>query len=323
MSIRNRLIWALIAALCVHTAPADGIGNAQVVGGAEGINNASASAAPPSTAPTVTVVLPTSGPTAGGTSVAISGTNYGVGGASVTAIKFGATNAASFSCSSSIACSATSPAASAGTVDVTVTTPSGTSSTSSADQFTYIAPTTTFDPSFNPGSYTLSNGNLTIVGTNAAGLVRTLTSHTTGKYYAEFTINTAAASYQADAGIANSSETTTVGTTTNSAGLLNGDPNVYINNVSAGTAVTYAASQVVSMALDIGNKTIWYRVNGGNWNGSGAANPATNTGGVSISAVTGAYFMAASVPGAGSPSMTANFGATAYSYTPSAGFGNW
>lgn len=38
MSTRNRLIWALVAALFVHTALADGIGNVQVIG-TEGINN--------------------------------------------------------------------------------------------------------------------------------------------------------------------------------------------------------------------------------------------------------------------------------------------
>lgn len=47
MSTRNRLIWALVAALCVHTALADGIGNAQVIGGAEGIHNGSSSSSPP------------------------------------------------------------------------------------------------------------------------------------------------------------------------------------------------------------------------------------------------------------------------------------
>jgi hypothetical protein len=41
---------------------------------------------------------------------------------------------------------ATSPAESAGTVDVTVTTPGGTSATSSADEFTYVAPTVSGTP---------------------------------------------------------------------------------------------------------------------------------------------------------------------------------
>ena len=104
-----------------------------------------------STLPTVSSVSPNNGSTAGGTSVAVGGTNYGTGGAGVTAIKFGTTNATSFSCSSSTACSATSPVGSAGVVDITVTTAAGTSATSSADQFTYNSNCT---PSWPAGTAT-------------------------------------------------------------------------------------------------------------------------------------------------------------------------
>jgi hypothetical protein len=84
------------------------------------------------TGPTVSSIAPTSGPAAGGTSVVITGTNF----TGATAVKFGATNAASFVVNSAIQITATSPAGS-GTVDITVTTPSGTSSTGAGDQFTY------------------------------------------------------------------------------------------------------------------------------------------------------------------------------------------
>jgi hypothetical protein len=85
--------------------------------------------------PSVTGVNPNVGTTAGGTSVTITGT--GLNGA--TAVKFGATAAASFSVQSDTKITATSPAGS-GTVDVTVTTPAGSSGTSSADRFTYQTP---------------------------------------------------------------------------------------------------------------------------------------------------------------------------------------
>src|SRR5205807_1017049 len=62
------------------------------------------------------------------------------------AVKFGTTNA-SFTVGSATSISATAPAGAAGTVDITVTTPAGTSATSAADQFTYVpavpAPTVT------------------------------------------------------------------------------------------------------------------------------------------------------------------------------------
>jgi hypothetical protein len=82
--------------------------------------------------PTVTGVTPRIGPAAGGTSVTISGTNF----AGVSAVKFGSTKAKSFVVSSETSLRAVDPAGS-GTVDVTVTTPAGTSATSSADHFAY------------------------------------------------------------------------------------------------------------------------------------------------------------------------------------------
>jgi len=96
--------------------------------------------------PTVTGITPTSGTTAGGTSVVIAGT--GLTGA--TTVHFGALRATSFTVSSATQITATTPAASAGVVDVTVTTGAGTSLTSAADQFTYVAtpatPTLTSTP---------------------------------------------------------------------------------------------------------------------------------------------------------------------------------
>jgi hypothetical protein len=83
--------------------------------------------------PTVTKVEPTQGPAAGGTTVTITGTN--LSGAS--AVDFGALPAASYTVLSATEISARSPAHLAATVDVTVTTPGGTSATGPADRFTY------------------------------------------------------------------------------------------------------------------------------------------------------------------------------------------
>ncbi|WP_316682699.1 putative Ig domain-containing protein, partial [Ralstonia flaminis] len=90
----------------------------------------------PQQSPTVTGISPTTGPTAGSTSVTITGTNF----TGVTSVKFGATNATGFTVNSATSITATSPAGSAGVVDVTVTATGGTSATSAADQFTYVAP---------------------------------------------------------------------------------------------------------------------------------------------------------------------------------------
>jgi hypothetical protein len=83
-------------------------------------------------APTVTGINPTLGPTTGGTSVVITGCGF----TGAVSVHFGATSA-SFTFDSDTQITATSPAHAAGTVDVTVTNAIGTSTTSTADQFTY------------------------------------------------------------------------------------------------------------------------------------------------------------------------------------------
>lgn len=93
--------------------------------------------------PTVTGVTPSSAlDSAGGTTVTITGTNFNNG--NLTAVKFGPVNAASFVIVNGTTATAVTPAkAGTNTVDVTVTNPSGTSVTSSADLVTY---TTAWSP---------------------------------------------------------------------------------------------------------------------------------------------------------------------------------
>jgi acid phosphatase len=87
------------------------------------------------TAPTVTAVNPTSGPTTGGTSVTVSGTAFAAG-ATVT---FGGTAATNVVVSNSTTITATTPAHVAGAVDVVVTNSNGQSG-GKLSAFTYNAP---------------------------------------------------------------------------------------------------------------------------------------------------------------------------------------
>ena len=114
-----------------------------------------------SSAPTVTGISPTAGPTAGGTSITITGTNL----TSATAVKFGSTNATSYTVNSSTQITATAPSGSAGTVNVTVISAGGTSATSGSDQFTYVsAPSVS---SISPtGGPTAGGTSVTISGSN-------------------------------------------------------------------------------------------------------------------------------------------------------------
>lgn len=81
--------------------------------------------------PVVTGLSPSTGPTAGGTPVAITGTGF----LSASLVTFGGVTA-TFVVNSSTSISAMSPAGT-GVVDVEVTTPGGTSADVGADQFTY------------------------------------------------------------------------------------------------------------------------------------------------------------------------------------------
>jgi hypothetical protein len=134
-------------------------------------------------APTITSVDPTSGPTAGGTSVTIDGTNL----ASASSVTFGGSpGTVTSDTAGSIV--VTTPPGSAGAVDVAVTTAGGTATDPGA--FTYVgpppAPTIT---SVVPGSGPTAGGtSVTIDGTNLAsassvtfgGSPGTVTSDTAG-----------------------------------------------------------------------------------------------------------------------------------------------
>jgi IPT/TIG domain len=97
--------------------------------------------------PTVTSVTPSSGPGTGGTSVTIEGTFF----KHVKAVKFGSTNATSFTVKSATSITATSPAGAVGTVDVTVAIAGNRSSaTSSADHFEFTPTVTGVSPNTGP-----------------------------------------------------------------------------------------------------------------------------------------------------------------------------
>ncbi len=114
--------------------------------------------------PTVTAVAPSAGPLTSGNSVTITGTNF-IGPSGVSAVKFGAANAVSYTVNSDTQITAVAPAGTAGTVDITVVAVGGTSAITAADQYTYTpAPTVTaVAPSAGP---TAAGTSVVITGTN-------------------------------------------------------------------------------------------------------------------------------------------------------------
>ena len=115
-------------------------------------------------APTVTSVSPASGPLTAGTVVTITGANL----SGATAVKFGATSAASYTVNSATSISAVAPAGSAGTNDITVTTAGGGSTTSAADHYTFVALPAISGLSPATGS-TNGGSSVTITGLNLSG----------------------------------------------------------------------------------------------------------------------------------------------------------
>ncbi|MDB5308070.1 MAG: Alkaline phosphatase [Gemmataceae bacterium] len=113
-------------------------------------------------APTVTSISPTSGPTAGGTTVTITGTGF----TGATAVTFGGTAATSFTVDSDTQITAATPAGAAGAADVAVTTAGGTATATGA--FTYVAAPAiaVVSPSSGPAA---GGTTVTITGTGFTG----------------------------------------------------------------------------------------------------------------------------------------------------------
>jgi hypothetical protein len=116
--------------------------------------------------PTIKKVTPDVGRGTGGTSVSINGRNF----TEATSVKFGSTEAISFTLNSPTRITALSPAGS-GTVDVTVTTPAGTNAPNVADHFTYLPFVTEVSPISGPvgGGTTVS---ITGVAFSGASVVK-------------------------------------------------------------------------------------------------------------------------------------------------------
>jgi len=137
-------------------------------GGTSAINAADKYTYTPTSAPTVTAVNPSSGTANGGTTVWITGTRL----ASVTSVKFGTVSAPLnyfFGASDNLLQVVSPPAPATGAVDITVSGAGGTSVTSAADQFTYVAGSVPMVTWVSPGSGS-SDGGTTVFLTGSGFL---------------------------------------------------------------------------------------------------------------------------------------------------------
>ena len=116
-------------------------------------------------APSVSAISPASGPTAGDTVVTITGTNL----IDATAVTFGTTEA-TFFVNGATQITATAPAGTVGSVDVTVATTGGISATVAGDRFSYVAAAAPTVSAITPTGGTTAGGTaVAITGTNLTG----------------------------------------------------------------------------------------------------------------------------------------------------------
>jgi hypothetical protein len=186
--------------------------------------------------PAVTNVSPNNGPLAGGQSITITGNNF----TGATNVMFGNTATSSFTVNSATQITAVDPGVMvAGSVDITVTALNGTSATSAADQFTYVAaPVITTQPT----NLTVTAGQSASFTVTASGtsltyqwqkLVNSVWTNITGATASTYTIS---ATVTNDAGsywviISNAG-----GSVTSSSATLTVNPNNNVNIAPNGIA---------------------------------------------------------------------------------------
>jgi hypothetical protein len=132
--------------------------------------------------PTISTINPSQGPTTGGTTVTLTGT--GMTGS--TAVRFGSTNATSFTVNSATQITAVSPPRAAGATAVTVVNPTG---NSNAVTFTYVMAQVPVVTGVTPGNGPTSGGtSVTLTGTGFTGATAVTFA---GASATSFTVNSA------------------------------------------------------------------------------------------------------------------------------------
>ena len=181
--------------------------------------------------------------------------------------------------------------------------------------------TTKWSNTDKTGSYTFSNGDLTLTTTSIEGAIRGTAKQSAGKFYFEYRLGVANFDHYglalATTNLANFNTDKTGSVT-----LLKSNGNIYIASAPSGSTLgTRATNDVIGIAVNTTGDLIWFRVAPlGNWNGSGTANPETGVGGINIIAING-ELLPLYYNGSGSgTTITANFGASAFVGTVPVGF---
>lgn len=165
----------------------------------------------------------------------------------------------------------------------------------------------TWNPADKGAGITLSGGNLVATTSTTAASVRATIGKSSGKWYWEYTVtNTTTLQIGSGVGTASASLAGTPGVVDNLAwGYVALDGKVYNNGTTAATYVTYTNPDVIGVALDMDSGTLQFYKN-------------NTLQGTAATGLTGTYYPM--VGGNNTSGITANFGASAMTYTAPSGF---
>ncbi|WP_244911991.1 SPRY domain-containing protein [Burkholderia aenigmatica] len=183
---------------------------------------------------------------------------------------------------------------------------------------------TTFNPGYKHSSITLSGGNLVATFATTQAVALGTVGYAAGKHYFEIAFTSGSSSGNASVGIAPSNEplSSQVGYNDNSGAIaaFQTSGNVYLNGSKVAAVSGYSnANDVIGVAVDSDRKLVWFRSNGGQWNASSTADPASGTGGLAYTQ-TGNMFPAVCTDS--SAVFTANFSGN-FAATIPTGFKAW
>ncbi|MBB5048945.1 hypothetical protein HNR60_003716 [Rhodopseudomonas rhenobacensis] len=203
--------------------------------------------------PTVAAISPSAGPTAGGTAVTITGSNF----TGATAVSIGGSAATGFAVVNSTTITATTPAHAAGTVDVAVTTPGGTGTGAGLYTYNAVPVVTAIAPTSGPAA---GGTAVTITGSNFTGATAVTIGGTAATGVTVVSATTITATTPAHAAGVVSVAVTTPGGTGTGAGLYTyaAPPTVTSiapnsGSINGGTAVTITGSNFTgATAVTIG-----------------------------------------------------------------------
>jgi hypothetical protein len=187
-----------------------------------------------------------------------------------------------------------------------------------------------FDPTTITG-VTLSGGNLVVTNTGTTSAdqgahVASTSGKPSGKYYFETTVTSFLAGTNVAVGVGTPASTyTNMGNTATSGTTVRiGTGAILYNGGSSGSSLAACVTgNVIGIAVDLDHTFgLYFRIApSGNWNGSGTANPATNTGGINKPAGALVPFnVFGGTGGVANNVLTTNFGATAFMGAVPSGF---